>query len=176
MHQHLSVRIGGQHLHVFRIADIHFAQFLRIMCAARIEFANQLVVVLHPRGASGERLAEFMPAITGNEYLCLPPEPVPSTCRGVDQRDVRADADKGDWRALMNLDAQAIRHKAHHAGRFHPGNLLQLLLALGQRDEKMLRPMSPPITSMIWAWATCSAPATSIWSLESTRKRHECFP
>jgi len=65
--------------------------------------------------------------------------------RGIDQRDVRADAGKGDWRALMNLDAQANSAKAHHAGRFHPGNLLQLLLALGQREKKMLRPMSPPI-------------------------------
>ncbi len=36
----------------------------------------------------------------------------------------------------MNLDAQAIRHEAHHARRFHPRNLLQLLFALGKRNEK----------------------------------------
>src|ERR1035441_8742334 len=36
----------------------------------------------------------------------------------------------------MNLDAQAIRYESHHARRFHPRNLLQLLFALGQRNEK----------------------------------------
>ena len=55
---------------------------------------------------------------------------------GVDQRNVRADAGKGNRRALMNLDAQAIGDKAHHARRFHPRNLLQLLFALRERNEK----------------------------------------
>lgn len=55
---------------------------------------------------------------------------------GVDERNVGADAGEGDRRALVNLDAQAIRDEAHDTGRFDPGNLLELVLALGERNEE----------------------------------------
>jgi len=54
----------------------------------------------------------------------------------------------------MNLDAQAIRHKAHHAGDSTQGICSSCCLRWASGTKKMLRPMSPPITSMIWAWAT----------------------
>ena len=55
---------------------------------------------------------------------------------GIDQRNSRADAGKGDRRALVDFDSQAIGNEAHHAGRFHPGNLLELRFLLGERDEE----------------------------------------
>src|SRR6266853_2649327 len=54
----------------------------------------------------------------------------------VDKRNMRADASKRDRRAFMNFDAQAIWHKTHYARRFHPWNLLKLLLPLSQRNKK----------------------------------------
>ena len=79
----------------------------------------------------------FMPVITGKEYLCLPPgRKFHQIAAGVDERDVRADAGEGHWRALVNLDAQAVRNKAHHAGRLDPRNLLELLFATGERNEE----------------------------------------
>ena len=42
--------------------------------------------------------------------------------------------------------------------------------------KKMLRPMSPPMTSMIWERVTFSRPSISMSSLDSTRKRQECSP
>ena len=55
---------------------------------------------------------------------------------GVDQRNVGADAGKSHGRAFMDLNAQAVGHKAHYARRFHPWNLLQLLSALRERNEE----------------------------------------
>src|ERR1035438_5263732 len=54
----------------------------------------------------------------------------------VDQGNVGANAGEGDGRAFMNLDAQTVGDKAHHAGRFDPWNLLQLLFARGERDKE----------------------------------------
>ena len=76
-----------------------------------------------------------MPAITGKEYLCFGAGlKVHQVAAGVDEGNVRADAGKGDRRALVNLDAQAVGHETHHAGRFDPGNLLELLFAVGQAE------------------------------------------
>src|SRR5438309_4725886 len=44
----------------------------------------------------------------------------------------------------MNLNSQTVGSKPHDTGRFHPRNLLQLLLALIQRHEK---DVSPDITA-----------------------------
>ncbi len=55
---------------------------------------------------------------------------------GIDQRNVGADAGKRHRRTFMNFDAYAIGHEAHHARRFHPRNLFQLLFALAQGNEK----------------------------------------
>ena len=55
---------------------------------------------------------------------------------GIDQRNVRTDPGERDGRSLLNFDAQPIWHETHYAGRLHPGNLLELLFALGQWNEK----------------------------------------
>src|SRR6185437_4391463 len=52
------------------------------------------------------------------------------------QRNVRADAGECHRRALLDLYLQVVRQEAHHRRRFHPGNLLQLLLALRQGDKE----------------------------------------
>src|SRR2546429_9735122 len=44
----------------------------------------------------------------------------------------------------MNLNSQTVGSKPHDTGRFHPRNLLQLLLALIQRHEK---DVSPDVTA-----------------------------
>ena len=38
--------------------------------------------------------------------------------------------------ALVDFNFEAVGNESHDAGRLHPGNLLELRLALGQRDEK----------------------------------------
>src|SRR6266550_2459025 len=44
----------------------------------------------------------------------------------------------------MNLNSQTVGSKPHDTGRFHPRNLLQLLLAVIQRHEK---DVSPDVTA-----------------------------
>ena len=58
----------------------------------------------------------------------------------IDQRHSRPDPGKCHRRALVDLDLQAVGNKSHHAGRFHPRNLLQLRLLLRQRNEKDVAP------------------------------------
>ena len=55
---------------------------------------------------------------------------------GIDQRDVRTNAGKGHRRSLVNLNAQAVREQSASRSPIRPRNLLQLLLALGERDEE----------------------------------------
>ena len=55
---------------------------------------------------------------------------------GIDQGNSRAHAGKCDRRALVNFNLQPVGDEAHHAGRFHPGNLFELRFLLGQRDEE----------------------------------------
>ena len=58
----------------------------------------------------------------------------------VDQRHARSHARERHRSALVNFDLQAVGNKAHHAGRFHPRNLLQLRLLLRQRNKKNVAP------------------------------------
>ena len=58
----------------------------------------------------------------------------------VNQRHPRPHPRKRHRRTLVNLHLQAVRNKAHHAGRFHPWNLLQLNLLLRQRNEEDVAP------------------------------------
>jgi len=51
VNQDFTVRISREHLDVLGIVQIHFAEFARILRAARIELAHEFVVALHPDGA-----------------------------------------------------------------------------------------------------------------------------
>ena len=73
--------------------------------------------------------------MTGKEYLCFGDNSISVPPR-VDQRHARPHPGECHWRALVNFHLQAVGHKPHHAGRFHPWNLLQLRLLLRQRNEK----------------------------------------
>ena len=55
---------------------------------------------------------------------------------GIDQRDFGTDAHKCQRSTLHDIHAKAIGQQAHYRGRFHPGDLFQLLLALAERDKK----------------------------------------
>ena len=50
------------------------------------------------------------------------------------------DAGEGDGRALLNVDGNMVGQQAHYAGRFDPGNLLELLLALLERNKENVAP------------------------------------
>ena len=53
VHQHRARRIVGQNLDVVGIGEIDFTQFLRVVRAAGVELADQVVVDLHDRAARG---------------------------------------------------------------------------------------------------------------------------
>ena len=78
--------------------------------------------------------------MTGKEYLCFCGEvllrQIHERAAGVDQRDARADAGEGHRGALVDFNLQAVGHEAHHAGRFDPGNLLELRFLLRQRNKE----------------------------------------
>jgi len=176
MHQTpLRSKSAAKHLTSSRIADIPFAQFLRIM--APLESSSRTsCLVLHPaRREWRAARPEFMPAITGNEYFMLAArsqfhQPCPR------RRSARCASrcGQGDWRALMNLDAQAIRHKAHHAGDSTQGICSSCWLALGQRDEKDVAPI-PTHHFHDWAWGDVLGAATSIWSLDRRESATSAF-
>ena len=54
----------------------------------------------------------------------------------IDQPDLRADARKGDRRALRNRDAQLVGQQPHDRSMFYPWQLLQGCLAPGKGDEE----------------------------------------
>jgi len=94
----------------------------------------------------------------------------------VDQPDVRADTDKRHGCALEHGHLKPVRHKPHDGRRFHPWNLLELFAAFIERDEEDVTANVAARTSITWRRVTFCIPAISIWSLESTRNRHERSP
>src|SRR5581483_7522716 len=69
------------------------------------------------------------PRITGNEYFLLP----------LVGRSIKTPP--GSTREMREpTRAKAIGDKAHYAGRFHPGNLLQLRFSLRQGYEENVAP------------------------------------
>ena len=137
MDKDFAAGIGGHDLYVFRIAEINFAEFAGVSAAVGIEFTNQLVVVLHAGRAGGEGLAGIHPGNYGEGIFSFPVgREFHQGAAGVDQGDVRSDPGEGDRRALVDFHAQTVRDEAHHAGGFHPGDLLKLRLSLGERDEE----------------------------------------
>ena len=137
VHEDFAVGIGNHDLYVLRVAEVDFAQFPGVAGTSGIELLNQFVVVLHPGGARGERLAGIhagnhgegiLPFAVGREFH--------DRAAGIDQRNARSDPRKGNRRTLMDLDTKPVGHEAHYACRLHPGNLLELKLALGERNEE----------------------------------------
>ena len=142
MHQHFALWIIGEDLHIFRVGEIDFAEFLRVVRAAGVELANQVVIDLHARSARGERLARIHAQNHRKGiffFFCGNSMSVPAL---VDQQDIRAHTGESHGRALVNFDFQAIGNKPHHAGRGDPGNLLQLLFAWSRGKEDVAADVS----------------------------------
>lgn len=137
MHQDFAVGIGNHDLHVFRVAEVHFAQFTGVAGASGIELLDQFVVVLHAGGAGRERLAGIHAGDYGKRiFLFAVGYEFHYRAAGVDQRDARSEPRKGYRRALVDLHTEPVGNETHHARRFHPGDLLELNFALRQRNEE----------------------------------------
>ena len=133
----VAVGVRGDDFYVFGIADVDFAEFLGVAGSAGIEVANQSVVVFHARGASRERLSGVHAGDYGERILVLAAgSKFHQRSSGVDERDVGTDAGEGYGSAFVDLDAEAVGDKAHHAGGFDPGNLFELLLTEREGDKE----------------------------------------
>ena len=107
------------------------------MRASGVKLADQVVIDLHARGASGGRFARIHPENYRKRIFFLACGRQFHECAdGVDEQDFRADAGEGDGRALMDFDPEAIGDEPHDAGRFHPGNFFQSLFPRGQWHEE----------------------------------------
>src|SRR5690349_12495411 len=73
VHQHRPVRIDRRHLHVVRIRKVHFAEFLGIIRAFRIEFAHQLHIIFIRAARVDSGSDTPVPTSTGKEYFFAPP-------------------------------------------------------------------------------------------------------
>ena len=126
----MAGRIVDQHLGVFGIRKIDFAQFLRIVTAFGIELAHQLVVNLHANGPRGQG---FGIALTRNHregiLLFVVRRQIHDVPGGIHQSNMRTDPREGYGSTLANLHLEAIGHKAHDRCGFDPGNLLDLRAA-----------------------------------------------
>src|SRR5579859_4890489 len=105
------------------------------MSAAGVEFLHQLVVGLHAWNARGERLAGIHPENDREGILVLLRQ-LHERAAGINEENAWAHASESDRSALVNFNFQAVGNEAHHAGRFDPGDLLQLSLLLAERYEE----------------------------------------
>src|SRR5882724_11324841 len=137
MKQYVPGWVAHQDSGVFRIGQIHLAEFGRVVAAFGIEFSNQLVVDLHAGCARGKRLRIARPGDDRERILRLVVRRNLHDVPGVvDQPDVRADTDKRHGCALEHRHLKPVRHKPHDGRRFHPWNLLELFAAFIERDEE----------------------------------------
>ncbi len=135
--QYRTRRIVREHFDVVGIGEVDFAQLLRIVRAACIELADQVVIDFHARAASGERLTGIHPQNYGERKLLFARRRELHQRPGlIDQLNLRADAGEGNRGALVDFHLNAVRHEAHYASGFDPGNLLELRLAFGERNKK----------------------------------------
>src|SRR5450755_3624702 len=133
--QHFAVGIIGQDFYIFGIGQVHFAEIFGIISAVGLEFADQFVVNFHPRRARGERLGSVH-AYDYRERIFFLAGKLDERAAGVGELNFGADADEGHRSALLNLNPDAVGGKAHHAGGFDPGNLLQFFLAVVERYKE----------------------------------------
>ena len=89
-------------LHIVGIAQINFAQIVRILRSTRVEIADQLHVQLHARSAGRERLSRIHSHHNRKRILLLAGDrQLHQRAARIDQRNTRAEARERNRRALM---------------------------------------------------------------------------
>src|SRR5207248_9795134 len=130
-------RIRYRDFDIVGIGEINFAQILGITSPSGIEFANELVVNFHTGKASRRRLAGVHAYDHGKGiFLLVARGQIHQGADGVDEENAGADAGEGYRRAFLDFNLQPVGNESHDAGRFDPGDLLELSFALRQRNKE----------------------------------------
>src|SRR5579885_443685 len=138
---------GHHHAQVLGIAQIDFADFLRRMhanatllfrtrCKAdKIDVLQKLLVHLHARFPL---LARQSFGNTGDdgEPQILGVGPVPNYAVGINQFELIAGFEKGDWSAFDDIHPNAVGQDALDGGGLDPGKLFDFGAALIERDAE----------------------------------------
>ncbi len=117
------------------------------------------------------------PRMTGNEnFLCALggssiSTPLASVSRTREPTRAKATGVRSRISILMRLGSRRMT-----VADSTQGICSSWRLRSSRGTKKMLRPMSPPRTSITWVLETCWVPVMSMLSLESMRKRQELAP
>src|SRR5208337_5074674 len=126
----------GKHgAQIARIAEVQFADALRRAHTHQLNILKEFLVRLHALFAFIARHA-FRKSGNDREAEVLALRPIEQHAMRIHEDQLGAIAEKGNGRALGDLDAQVIWQDALHAGFLHPGELLNLRAALIQRNAQ----------------------------------------
>src|SRR5690349_18190120 len=134
-----SLRVGGagkpgqDYAQVFGDREVHFADGLRRSAADKFDILHELLKQLHALFALIARHVVGNASDDGKLKIHVL-RAVQDYTVGINQLDLVAIAREGDWRALREFDANAIRKNPMDGRGLDPGNLLELSAALVERD------------------------------------------
>jgi len=137
--QDVRTLLGHEDAGVFGVSEVDFGDLFGQVLGSGVQLGEEAAVDGHAGGAGGSGVSGIDAGDDGEGVVLLGHGSgghSEQDAAGVDEADLGALTDEGDGLALDELDADLVWEDAHDGGALDPGDLLELMAALGKGDEE----------------------------------------